>query len=249
MGLQPHPGSVKDTMKMMNLKQNFSAAMKAALAERSAAATNKLNTYGTALAAIATGAYIVLSILVTPSYEPAQQFTEGGTITALSAVYLAMAGSAALVGFYLLSDRPGVGKFFWLIAGLGLAFMSLDELVQIHERIDMIVTSSGVGKPETLRNWNDLVVILYGVVGLTIGLIFLPELLRFPRVLEMYATGFAFYLIHTVIDSVTTNPTPLSIICEESAKLLCVMMLLLASVTAVMAMIDGYKKQLKAAAV
>lgn len=233
---------------MTNLKNDFSTALKAALAERKALGTNRFITYGVVLAAIATGVYIVLSILIAPSYEPAEQFTEGGTITALSSVYLAMAGAAALAGFYLLSDRPGIGKFFWLIAGLGLAFLSLDELVQIHERIDMIVSSTSIGAPETFRNWNDLVVILYGVGGLAIGLAFLPELLRIPRVLEMYATGFAFYLVHTVIDTVTTNPTPLTIICEESAKLMCVMMLLLASITAVTAMIDAYKRQLKYAA-
>jgi hypothetical protein len=233
---------------MTNIKHTFSTALQAALAERKTQSANKFITYGAVLAAIATGAYIVLSILIAPSYELAEQFTEGGTITALSSVYLAMASAAALAGFYLLSDRPGIGKFFWLIAGLGLAFLSLDELVQIHERIDMIISSTSIGAPETFRNWNDLVVIFYGAGGLTIGLMFLPELLRLPRVLETYAIGFGFYLVHTVIDTITANPTPLTIICEESAKLMCVMMLLLASITALVAMIDSYKRQLRYAA-
>ncbi|NNE24294.1 MAG: hypothetical protein HKN11_16970 [Rhizobiales bacterium] len=224
---------------MTDFKQKLFAALYRSLAERRTAKTNGLIIFGTVLAVIATGAYIVLSVLIAPPHMPSEQFAEGGTITALSSIYLAMAGAASLIGFYLLLDKPGIGKFFWLIAGLGLVFLSLDELVQIHERIDMIVSSTKIGKPEILRNWNDLVVMLYGAGGLIVGLLFLPELLRFPKVLETYATGFAFYVVHTVIDTVTTNPTPLSIICEESAKLMCVLMLLLASITSVLAIIDG----------
>ena len=107
----------------------------------------------------------------------------------------------------------------WFVLALGFAFLSFDELLQFHERAGRLLKRFGSSDP--FRNWNDIIVILYGVVTLPILITMLPGLMRWRMVLEMFAIAFVFYGIHTFIDSTNEPPTTASIILEESAKLLC----------------------------
>jgi len=70
-----------------------------------------------------------------------------------------------------------------------------------------------------------VIVIGYGVIALTLGYYFLPEILRYPRFFEFLAIAFVFFFIHTLIDSTVEPRTPVSAIFEESAKLFCMALL------------------------
>ena len=163
--------------------------------------------------------YIYLAILVGPEHKPELHFrSEEGAITALSAIFLAMASGFAGVSFFLSFPETRISRYFWLIAALGLGFLALDELLGFHERLDDWITAI-VGDSEIFRNWNDLIVIGYGLIAIPVFLLFLPEIFRYPKIAETLAVAFLFFCIHTAIDSVVEPPTTVSVILEESAKL------------------------------
>ena len=166
--------------------------------------------------------YILLAIVTVPSHI-ARNFhfvSEIGAITALSSFLLASASSFSLASLviHLLEDDRRV--WLWIIMMIGFAFLAFDELLQFHERLGNIISryaDSGI-----FRNWNDIIVILYGVVALPILLALLPTLMRYKMVVELFIVSFVFYGIHTFIDSTQEPNTTVSTILEESAKLLSV---------------------------
>lgn len=163
--------------------------------------------------------YIFLAVLVGPENRRELHFrSEEGAITALSAIFLAMASGFAGVSFFLSPPETKMSRYFWLIAALGLGFLSLDELLGFHERVDDWITVI-IGDSQTFRNWNDLIVIGYGLIAIPVFIFFLPEIFRYPQIAETLAVAFLFFCIHTAIDSIQEPPTTLSVILEESAKL------------------------------
>jgi len=134
---------------------------------------------------------------------------------------MAAAGAFSLSVFFMRSRNPGLGGWFWLLAAAGFLFLSLDELLQFHERFGVLVEASSVGAPDSFRNWNDVLVISYGLIWLTVLMAFLPEVLRYPRFAELVATGFVFGILHTAFDSMVLHSAE-KIIVEESDKLFCV---------------------------
>ena len=109
--------------------------------------------------------------------------------------------------------------WFWLVMTVSFAFLAFDELLQFHERIGRVVER--IAAPGIFRSWDDIIVIAYGVVALPALIAFLPSLIRYRMVFEMFAVAFVFYGIHTLIDSTSEPPTAVSVILEESAKLYC----------------------------
>jgi hypothetical protein len=78
--------------------------------------------------------------------------------------------------------------------------------------------SAGLALPSYIRNWNDVIVLGYGAGAALFGAAFLPEVIRWPRVMELLAVAALFYAIHTAIDS-TIDGWALKDIAEEGAKL------------------------------
>ena len=73
------------------------------------------------------------------------------------------------------------------------------------------------GSPAGFRNWNDVIVIGYGLAALPILIFFLPEILRYSRVPELFGAGLFLYLVHTTFDALQRRPADM--MWEESAKL------------------------------
>ena len=199
---------------------NFFNQLREAVIERRAA-----HLPGTVLIIVAvigcTLVYILLAMILIPYDVPRDYHfvSESGAITALSAIFLAAASAFSLASMVALIRAKEPQQWVWFVLALGFAFLSFDELLQFHERAGRLLERFGSSGP--FRNWNDIVVILYGVVTLPILITMLPGLMRWRMVLEMFAIAFVFYGIHTFIDSTTEPPTSASIILEESAKLLC----------------------------
>ena len=112
---------------------------------------------------------------------------------------------------------------------LVFGFFALDEMFQAHERVGKFITNTFIGPPHFFRSWNDIIVIGYGVAGIIAVIFFLPEILKYPRFAKILLAAFLFYCLHTFIDSTIEPKTTLSVVIEESAKLLCVMCLALSS--------------------
>ncbi len=166
-------------------------------------------------------AYIMLAMVIIPKDGTRDYhfIYEHGAITALSALFLTAASVFSLATMVALTRAKEPHKWVWLVLAVGFAFLSLDELLRFHERAGRLLEtteSSGL-----FRSWNDIIVILYGIFALLMLGVMLPALMRSPKVLEMFVVGFAFYAIHTFIDSTNEPPTVVSVILEESAKLFC----------------------------
>ncbi len=170
---------------------------------------------------LAVAAYIALSILAVPEDRKMHFASERGSVTALSAIFLGAGAAFAFLSCFVQHRASGRDRGLWLLVAMALAFLALDELLEFHERVGWFLAdgSTGLTLPPSFRNWNDVVVIAYGLVAIPFVIYLFPAIWRYPRLAETFAVAFLFYLIHTLIDSTQEPPTTYSIIAEESAKL------------------------------
>lgn len=195
---------------------------------------NVFSVLGTIVVAIC----IFLSIQFAPAAEPMFHFGENGAITALSSVCTAMAGAMALAVFYLRWHDLDFGSLFWLVLAGGCVFLSLDEQLMFHERGGHLIEATSIGEAETFRNWNDPIVMAYGVIATGIAALFGREVLKCRAFAVLFAIGFGFYVLHTGIDSILPSSVAWKDIPEESAKLLSVFCLFLATCAQLTARLD-----------
>ena len=181
--------------------------------------------------------YLVASIVFHPTGpDISSDFSdERGTVTILSAVLLSSGAAWAYAAYLLAPWREKRYRLFWFFLAVAITFLAIDELFGFHEGLgDKLYdhTALSVLVDHTpLRNLNDAIVILYGVVALPVAILLLPGLVRVPRVLGLIVVAFSFYAIHTVIDSISEPPTDLSMIMEETAKVMCSCFIALAMLT------------------
>lgn len=184
--------------------------------------------------------YILAALLIVPS-DAVREFNfvnERGAVTALSAVFLAMASGLAGAAFFLSRGEPARQRGFWLLTTFGFGFLALDELLQFHERVGRLLVRLQLS-PELFRNGSDTVVVVYGIGALALLAYFLPAVLRHSRLPELLGVALFFFVLHTVIDSTQEPPTSLSIILEESAKLFCGAFLALAAFAGLLAVVSS----------
>lgn len=186
-------------------------------------------------AVVFTFIYCVLAIFLVPGDKPPEfNFQEGGMIMALSAITLAAAAGFALTADLIHFRDTGKHQWLWLIFAAGFVYLSFDELVQFHERADNLVLER-IFPPEIFQNWNDMIVVMYGVIAIPVVFVLLPTLLKYRHVPEMFFVAFVFYAIHTFIDSTQDPATLTSQIFEESAKAFSTVFLLLGAFNGVLA--------------
>ena len=142
-------------------KHNFQEA----LAQRSKVILPNL-TKPLVLLTIGTIIFLAIAVVIAPENKPGRYFyKEGYMVSYLSAIFLALASIFSGVAFNLSRMRTDFLRFFWLVAAIGFAYLFLDELIGFHEtageRLNPIAAI-----PEGFRHWDDIVVMLYGVVAL-----------------------------------------------------------------------------------
>lgn len=162
---------------------------------------------------------IILTLKVASEGDVDYHFREErGAITAISAIFLAIASGLAGSSFYLSDKEYKPNQVFWLLNMLAFGFLAWDELMQEHERYGQWIRDSLMGSSQIFRNWNDFIVILYGIAALIYFASFLPTIISYPKFIEVLAIAFIFYIIHTAIDSLTVERTSVSVILEETCK-------------------------------
>lgn len=190
--------------------------------------------------------YISLALLLHPKGTNADHHfvSEEGAITALSALFMAVAAGLTLSAFLIAKQRGFRDKYLWLLMASAFGFLAMDELLEFHENFGGIlnVLTSKLGWDSgVFRNWNDIIVIAYGLVALPLGLRFLPAVLRYPGLVERFAIAGLFFVLHTVIDSVS-EPSVQSVVMEESAKLFAALFLALAAYSALLGTVYKTKR-------
>lgn len=182
-------------------------------------------------------AYIAAAILGTSGAPEYHFVEERGAITALSAIFLAMSAGFAFATALASLDRGTQTRLLWFGVAAAMTLLAIDELMEFHEmiggRLDDADTAA-LARNAGWRGWNDIIVVAYGLIALPFGIVFLPTLLRYPRLLELLAVAFVLFVVHTAIDSLVEPRTTVSAILEESAKLYCTSFFALAFLAALL---------------
>ena len=145
--------------------------------------------------------------------EPsAATFGEFGPIQTLKAGQLLLSGLAGYVIYHRFWSLPQAGQrvdapgsYFWILSGAGLVWLGVDDYFQIHEGLGVVLEEGlGVTIP-LLNNADDIFVLGYGVVAITMVAIFLGELLRSRASFPLLVTGFGFLVISLAVDFFATE--------------------------------------------
>jgi hypothetical protein len=134
-------------------------------------------------------------------------FHENGWITRLSFIQLLAASVLAWMTFHLRAGKFSLKNWrspstFWLIVAIGFVFLAIDEGFELHEMMQPIIFAAFNLKRNFLTvRINDLIVLLYGLAGLGIIRLYLPEIRRDRRVKQHLMMGFALLFVMIVVDT------------------------------------------------
>ena len=111
-------------------------------------------------------------------------FSEFGLINSLDAAQLLMAGILGVLSFRLFwhgpSDRAAhatrTGIFLWGTVGLGLILFAFDDFFDVHERLGTWIARNADVLPVATNNADDIMTLMYGVLGLIVLATFRHEL-------------------------------------------------------------------------
>ncbi len=145
------------------------------------------------------------------SQQPSHtHFNEKGFITTLSCLQLAIAGVLSLTIHTTVkySSNPKLAKssLLWLIIGLGLLFLALDDRLEIHEQIDFLLHDLFAIEETNLTDLiDDLIVGLYLLIFF--GCIFWQRkiIALFKPSYKWFFMGFGLTLVMILLDVISNN--------------------------------------------
>lgn len=136
-------------------------------------------------------------------------FDEGSIVTWLSAIQL-LAGSIVSATLYRLRSKqlrgwrsPGL---IWLLIALGFVFLAADELVQIHENLDIWLHSVlNIQESPITDRIDDAIVGLYGILAAGLVYQYRREIKRHRKVFPFMLSGFAMLSAMIFLDFLTNG--------------------------------------------
>lgn len=154
--------------------------------------------------------------------QPDHQFGESGIVTYFSAALLVGAAWFARQVWRLRRpETPSLRdpRTIWLAASLGFAFLTLDELLRIHESVDDLAHRA-FSLVET--GWSDriddLVLVGYLIVGLALVWRCRGELWRFRAAAPLAALGAGLTALMVAMDVVSNRDDILRWLLEDAAR-------------------------------
>jgi hypothetical protein len=164
-------------------------------------------------------ASISMSILLTPEGKKLSYhfIEEGGFNTVVTAFFLA-AASTLMFATHMSESASGLkSSWIWIVQSVGFAFLSVDEMFQLHEQIGLYFDTFVSSGP--FINWNDLLGAVYGFMAIITALIILPKILPIRSLPELLAMAFLFFMAHMLTDLMVDHSSDFTHIAEESLKL------------------------------
>ena len=139
--------------------------------------------------------------------------SERGLVPTTDALQLLAAGILGQLAFFRFWRRARIsdhneaaGIFFWLLAGWGLIFFALDDYLTIHERLGGWLASNGLLPNLLTNNVDDVIVLGYGLAGLTGVYLFRHELLANRPSSAMLAVGIGAAALMMGVDFYAVGP-------------------------------------------
>lgn len=94
----------------------------------------------------------------------------------------------------------------WLVISAGFLFLAADDLFLIHENTDKLIHFIfGMKETGLTDRIDDLIVLIYGILGLLILYSYREEIYRYRRSVPYILTGFVILFIRIVIDVITNR--------------------------------------------
>jgi hypothetical protein len=128
--------------------------------------------------------------------------------------------------------------FPWLLMSLGFLFLGFDEVLQFHEKLDFAIHRWFSIKETALTDrLDDLIVVLFVILGLFTLYYYRSQLLRYRSALPLVLTGFSLAFLMGGLDMASNRPDiitdknlfVLAGVTEEAAKVLAECVFLLAA--------------------
>lgn len=132
---------------------------------------------------------------------PNKHFREGTIGTQVSVLLLFLAG---LTGLRIFNRRRD--QIIWLLIGLGFVFLALDDGLKIHENLDWALHGFlSLEENSFSRRIDDMLIGLYGVIGVLLLYWQRSEVLRYPGLLPYLAAGFVFFVGAVFLDTLSND--------------------------------------------
>ena len=138
------------------------------------------------------------------------QFRESGIVTYGSVLLLGLISRAS---FSIGRDRRDHAqplwrdpRAVWIAIGAGFAFLAIDDLAQVHENLDRLIhVIAGAEATALTDRLDDLIIALYGLVGLWVLWLCRSELKRFGGLLPWLGAGFAILALQVGLDVISNR--------------------------------------------
>lgn len=139
--------------------------------------------------------------------SPSVYFDEGGIMTWLSFIQLLICSG---ISFKIFQFRKNQLIFYknnrnlsilWLIISIGFIFLSLDEILQIHEKADKFIhyifNLSETGLTDRI---DDLIVVIYVLIAIGLLYFYREELKKYQKAFPTLISGFTILFAMIIID-------------------------------------------------
>jgi hypothetical protein len=138
-------------------------------------------------------------------------FDEHGVVTILSFTQLLL---TCFVSFDIWRQRRKAGPLrlkddstIWLIIALGFAYLAADEEILLHEGAGHSFHKLlGLAETAWSSRLDDMLVGVYGVIGIIVLWLYRREICRFPLCLRLLKVGFVALLFSVVADGLSHRP-------------------------------------------
>lgn len=135
----------------------------------------------------------------------------GSDSTELASLIVLLVTSVICGRVFELRRDANVPLFFdpariWALISLGFFFLALDEAFSIHERIDGLIHAIlAIEETAITDRIDDLIILLYGVVGAFLIYLHRGEFRGLGRFYKYLAVGFAFLCLQVAFDVLTNR--------------------------------------------
>jgi hypothetical protein len=144
--------------------------------------------------------------------SPARHFGESGFTTWVSGAQLLAISVVTwkiwrLRGGRFVRDAWRAPHVVWLLIAAGFLFLTIDELVQIHEQLDRWIHAVlGITETAVTDRLDDVLILGYGLVGLGVLYQYRRELRLFRRDVVLIIVGFVLLSVMIAVDMLFGHP-------------------------------------------
>lgn len=121
-----------------------------------------------------------------PLYTPDHFVYHAGDV--LSALLLCYAGVCGLLTWRAYRGRSADAPY-WLLAGAGMVYLAIDELIGVHEWVGAWLWERGWRAPEPFTHNDDALLFLLALGGLFVTALYFRALLEYPRAARLLLAG------------------------------------------------------------